>query len=99
MKLYYYTLAQSIDLGKGRIHNYLRDRNIDYRSGVERWDELWIISGDRPKADRMAWIYIALLDESDLSAIRLSFDDIVVVRNRFDIELKNKFRRLFRWFL
>jgi hypothetical protein len=96
----YYTLVQPFQSEANRdLGHYLKSQDIDYTVGADTVEELRKY-GCRASWDiYMMYKYVVLIEEHELSAISLCISDVDVIRNRSEIDLKNKIRSYFKWFL
>lgn len=74
------------------------DTNIKYHISAEFADDLQMSHGGySPPVNSLMKKYVVLVEEHELSAIKLSVDGIEVVGNRPFINFKNTLRGLFIW--
>lgn len=104
----YRTLVQPLFTQDIDLEDYFRGQGIDYKLGADWQEDLtsygFTIDRDglvHPLAGNRALVatYIVLLDESDLSAIKLSIPEIQIIRNRSWYNFVNKIRGYCSWFL
>lgn len=98
----YYTLIQDFSpLNDRSLSEYLTEQGIKYDMGADFADEF--ISKNHyliPKtSDKLMSKCVALIEEHELSAIMLSVGGVTVVDNRPFINVKNKVRGWFKWFM
>ena len=98
MKLYYTVTQPFFDDNRKRLGHYLLDNGIKFRLGADFASELMNMR-DSVADDPLLAVYTLFIEEEGLSAIKLSVEDIKIIKNRFSLELINKFRKCFTWFL
>jgi hypothetical protein len=104
----YHTLVQPLHTDDRDLEEYFKSRDIGYRLGADRQEDLaeygfsidkeiaaHPMIGNRP----LVAVYVVLLDESDLSAIKLSIPEVQIIRNRRWFDFINTVRGRFLWFL
>lgn len=107
MKLYH-TLAQPLHTEDRDLEEYFKSQDIGYHLGadipedlaeygfsVDQDGEIHPLLGHR----KLVAVYVALLDDSDLSAIKLSIPEVQIIENRRWLNFRNTLRRQFSWFL
>lgn len=100
----YYTLAQGLSFSVNRaLGDYFDEQGIKYDIGADMIGELKKY-GYRPGPaiitdNEIVKKYVVLLDDHELSAIKLCVDDVQVIKNRSFAKNLNKLRWWFRWFL
>ena len=97
MKLYY-TLTQDFIAAPPEIGPYLRSHGIKYNVGGDMQEELAPF-GYKVSGTSMVLVYVVLIEEYELSAIFLQFNNIQLIRNRKFVDIKNKLRKFFKWFI
>ena len=105
----YYTLTQDYipENGGKTIGEYLDDQNIKYNVGADfntdlkkfGYAEVFSYRVTAPSGERLVSVYRVLLDEHELTAIKLCVNGVIIIRNRLSINLMNKIRRYFSWIL
>ena len=98
----YYTLIQDFSpLNDKSLCEYLTEQGIKYDMGADFADEF--ISKNHyliPEASsKLMSKCVALIEDHELSAIMLSVGGVIVVDNRPFINVKNKVRGCFSWFV
>jgi len=83
------------------IDTYLDEQGIEHDMSADFADELSQFGTItiHMLGDRLLRKTVVLIDDHELSAIMLSVDQVIVIKNRPWIETKNKFRRLAKWLL
>jgi hypothetical protein len=104
----YYTLVQAFTPTGRSLGEYLDQQGILYTLGADLYEELkkygyinsssYTISGYTIDG-KILKTYKALIDEHELTAIKLSVDGVDIIRNRFSLNLLNKVRSYFSWIL
>jgi len=100
----YYTLAQGLSFSVNRtLGDYFDEQDIKYDLGADMVGELKLY-GYRPgpaiiSNNDIVKKYVVLLDDHELSAIKLCVDDVQIIKNRSLAKSLNKLRWYFRWFL
>ncbi len=98
----YYTLTQDWISDGTPLGTYFEERNIHYDIGVECAQDLYKYKYVQPgeiAPDQIVKTYIVLLDEHELSAIKLCVDKVRIIENRKHLNFINRVRGCFRWFL
>jgi hypothetical protein len=97
----YYTLIQNFIPSGRSLGEYLDEQGIHYTVGADFSEDLkafgYIDPNTSPK--QLKEIFRVLIDEHELSAIKLSVDGIDIIQNRSGLNLKNKIRGCFSWFM
>lgn len=95
----HYTLVQIWDPGRRLLGEYFEEISIPYDLGADFSEELKKFGYNDPSVPQgiLVKIYRVLLDEEELTAIKLANDDIKIIRNRPWLNIKNHIRRLFSW--
>lgn len=96
----YYTLAQAHYPSKeGALDYYLLSQGIKYRLGAE-WDESLASRGHRVdwgSGPQLVYVYYVLIEEYELSAIKLSVDGVQIIKNRRYLNFINGIRMCIKW--
>jgi hypothetical protein len=99
----YYTLVQPFTSeGELALGEYLEQSGITAHIGAEIASELTEYGFDKNRGSGMHMLlkkYVVLLEEHELTAIKLTIDNIQVLENRPAVNLQNKVRGYFKWFL
>lgn len=101
----YYTLVQKFDVEGNDCNRDLTDflysNNIEYKISADTAADLREFGLNDNALDGREFykIYTVLIDEYELSAIQLSVGGVTLIRNRSSVELLNKVRGVFSWFL
>lgn len=97
----YFTLVQAFIPDHRPLGDYLDEQGIEYKLGADRYDELKMFGYFDPNANSASILktFTVLIDEHELSAIKLSVDGVHVVQNRSAVKAQNKVRGYFSWFL
>lgn len=104
----YYTLVQPLFTEDRDLEEYLKNQGVKFKLGADRQEELvdygFTISNDgkiHPVTGNREMIatYVVLLDEADLSAIKLSIPEVQIIKNRTWPNFVNTVRGWFSWFL
>jgi hypothetical protein len=96
----YYTLIQAFQPDGKNLQDYLEEQGIKYEVGADFAEDLL-----KKELQSSAWYgtlfkkFIVLIEEHELSAIKLCIDGIQVVPNRNGVKLQNKVRGYFSWIL
>ena len=107
MKLYH-TLVQPLFTDDRDLERFFINQGIKYHLGGDRQEDLreygFTIDGFgevHPLTGQATIVgkYVVLLDESDLSAIKLSIPEVQIIRNRAWYNFVNTVRGYFSWFL
>lgn len=104
----YYTLVQPF-VGEGELslEEYLAESRIQADVGADLASELVEFGfkitsetcSNNVPGDTLLKRYIVLLEEHELTAIKLTLDNVQVLENRPAVELHNKVRGCFKWIL
>jgi hypothetical protein len=99
----YYTLVQPF-VGEGELslEEYLAESRIEADVGADLAAELVEYGYEKGKEESYGTLlkkYVVLLDEHEIIAIKLALDNVQVLENRPAIDLQNKVRGYFKWFL
>jgi hypothetical protein len=98
----YYTLLQSFHHENDRgLDEYLATNDIDFKIGADFASELKLFGYTPPPGHEKDLLkkYIVLIEEHELSAIQLSVGGVTIIKNRPEVEFKNKVRGYFSWIL
>lgn len=97
----YFTLVQAFIPDHRSLGDYLDEQGIEYKLGADRYDELKMFGYYDPNAkyDSILKTFTVLIDEHELSAIKLVVDGVHVVKNRPAVNAHNKVRSYFSWIL
>jgi hypothetical protein len=97
----YFTLVQAFTPNHRSLAEYFETQNIEYQLGADLYEELKVFGYHDPNAKTgdLLKTYRVLLDEHELSAIKLSVDGVSNIQNRSGVKLQNKVRSYFSWFL
>lgn len=102
----YYTLIQPyIHVGEVSLEEYLSQSGIKVDIGADLSSELVEYGLKKTDAttdivdDPLLKKYVVLLEEHELTAIKLSINNIQILENRPTVNLHNKMRGCFKWFL
>jgi hypothetical protein len=97
----YYTLIQAFQPDGRNLQDYLEEQGIKYEVGADFAEDL-LKQGHNQMS---AWYgtlfkkFVVLIEEHELSAIKLCIDGIEVVPNRNGVKLQNRVRGYFSWIL
>jgi hypothetical protein len=99
----YYTILQPFDSSPERsLSEYLDEQGMKYSLGGSLSSELRE-ANFRHEFDvmgiehRIIKRYEVLLDEHELSGIKLTIENLLIIDNSPSVERKNKFRKMFSW--
>lgn len=101
----YYTLIQDFIPGGKFLGDYLDEQGILYTVGADFSEDLKEFgyidpnSGPGSAHEQLKKIFRVLIDEHELSAIKLSVGGVDIIQNRSGLNLKNKIRSCFSWFV
>lgn len=98
----YYTLIQSFHHENERdLAEYLVSNKIDFDLGADFASELrpFGFTTTEGKEKDLLKKFVVLVEEYELSAIQLSVGGVTVIRNRTGVEMLNKLRGCFKWFV
>jgi hypothetical protein len=97
----YFTLVQAFQPTHRGLGEYLEEQGIEYSLGADRYDELKMYGFYDANAspESILKTFKVLIDEHELSAIKLSVDGVHMVQNRSGVKAQNKVRSYFSWFL
>lgn len=97
----YYTLVQDtlFCVDKRSLSDYLTEQGIEHSIGADYAQEFKRLNRNLASTDahRLVSVCVALIEEHELSAIKLSVDGVTVEESRPSINLKNKVRGWFKW--
>lgn len=95
----YYTLVQAFQPEHRDLGDFLTEQGIDHSVGADFAEELKAFGFKDPtsKTGTLLKTYKVLIDEHELSAIKLSVDGVTVIQNRDGVKLQNKIRGMFSW--
>lgn len=95
----YYTLVEPFREHGRSIGEYLEDNKIDYRLGAEDPRDLkeFGLQDFLDDKDLLVKTYSVLLDEHELSAIRLSVEKMSIIQVRPSTRLYNRIRSVIGW--
>jgi len=97
----YYTLVQAFVPFGRPLGEYLDEQGITYTLGADFSEELKKYGYIDPSgiSGKLQKTYKVLIDEHELSAIKLSVDGVDIIQNRSSLKLQNKVRSYFSWIL
>lgn len=97
----YVTLIAEFHAETEDFFQYLSRQNIKYRVGGELAVELkkYGFIPNNKISNTFLLRYVVLIEEYELSAILLTYDNISLIRNRPFLNFKNKIRNYFKWIL
>lgn len=99
----HYTLAQDyISNANKTIGQYLTEQGIEFQIGADLAGDLVHTSGYINNTDNSSHLvsrYTALLDEHELTAIKMAVDGVQIINNSPYVQRKNKVRGMFSWFV
>lgn len=97
----YYTLVQDYIPSHRSLEGFLDEQGIDYSLGADFPEDLRKFGFTCPssKTGTLVKTYKVLIDDHELSAIKLSIDGVTVIENRDSVKLQNKIRGMFSWIL
>ena len=107
MKIYYRLTqpyeSKLIDDNSGSnrtLHSYLDEQDIRYSMGADHAADLkkFGLEYNGLNSYHLMRTYTVLLDEHELSAIKLAVDNIQIIKSNFYHLVLNKIRGWFRWF-
>lgn len=97
----YYTIIQNFIPSGRSLGEYLDEQGIHYTLGADFSEDLKEFGYIDPNTDpkQLKEIFRVLIDEHELSAIKLSVGGVDIIQNRSGLNLKNKIRSCFSWFV
>lgn len=100
----YHTLAQAYSNSESNMSlgEYFSNQGIEYQIGADLASELvkfGFVPGDLDHHDALVKKYTVLIDESELTAIKLSVDGVQIINTSSTNQRLNKVRGWFSWFL
>jgi hypothetical protein len=97
----YYTLIQAFTPEYRSLAEYLDSQGIEYTLGADFAQELKEFGYINPSktSNDLVKKYTVLIDEHELSAIKLSVDGVSIIQNRASVNTLNTARKYFKWFL
>jgi len=97
----YHTLIQKFNDEEGNrdLTEFLHSNEIEYSISADTATELREFGLRQGSAEDFYKKYVVLVDESDLTAIQLSVGGVILIQNRSSVNLLNKIRGCFSWFL
>lgn len=97
----YYTLIQKFhdEEGNRDLTEFLHNNDIEYKISADTATELREFGLRQGNADDFYKKYVVLIDEEELTAIQLAVGGVILIQNRSGVNLLNKARGCFSWFL
>lgn len=95
----YYTLVQAFTPAGKSLDEYLDQQGILYTLGADFSEELRNYGYVGGTVGKIQKIYKVLIDEHELSAIKLSVGGVDIIQNRSSLNFHNKVRSYFTWIL
>lgn len=97
----YYTLIQKFNDEDGNrdLTDFLHSNDIEYRISADTATELREFGLRQGSPDDFYKKYVVLIDEHELTAIQLAVGGVILISNRSSVNLLNKVRGMFSWFV
>ena len=96
----YYTLTQNYIPEHRPLEDFLDEQGFEYHLGADLSEELKRYGYLVPAASgTLIKTYKVLLNEHELSAIKLSVDGVCIIENRPFVKVQNRIRSYFSWIL